>query len=110
MGHFVAVAAQGGTRSSPDAVDMIDYDYEPDRARSVETEPRVEVRSNPEHVKLNMSKWEGTGFAGCDVWSAAPAVERIRLGLAEPLRASTRRLVLQDGKWTDRLSLEGRLA
>lgn len=109
MGHFVAVAAQGGTRSSPDSVDMIDYDYETGLARSVEIESRAEVRSNPEHVAFNMAKWEGMGFSGCDVWSASPAIERIRVGLDARLRRSIRCFVLQDGEWTDSPALEERL-
>jgi len=109
MGHFVAVAAQGGTRGSPDAVDMVAYDYESGEARSVEIESRAEVRSNPEHVAFNMAKWEGMGFAGCDVWSDAPAVERIRLGLDERLRPLVRCFVLQGGEWAAGPALEGAL-
>jgi len=109
MGHFVAVAAQGGTRGSPDAVDMVAYDYESGEARSVEIESRAEVRSNPEHVAFNMAKWEGMGFAGCDVWSDAPAVERIRLGLDERLRPLVRCFVLQGGEWAAGPAPEGAL-
>ncbi len=109
LGHFVTVASQGRTIDSKNTVDMIAYDYETDSARSVEVESITEVKSNPEHVIFNMTKWEDMGFVGCDTWSANPAVVSLRERVPEPTRMAVTCHVLQDGEWTSRTAVQEKI-
>jgi len=85
---------------------MVAHDYETGETRSFETGSRAEARIKPEHIAHNTARWEGMGFAGCDVWSDATAVGRMGPGLEARLRGSVRRFVLQGGEWTGRPALE----
>ena len=76
QGFFVAVADQT-VRPGVDRTDLVAYDYETGTPVSVEIESISEVRSHPEHVRHNMTKWRAMGFGMCHVWSKSRAVLRV---------------------------------
>ncbi len=73
-GWFVCFAIQSGDLRP----DLVAYDYSTGLSVSVEIESKTEVKSHPEHVKFNMSKWIKLGFDMCHVWSSSKKIEEIR--------------------------------
>lgn len=89
QGFFVAVADQA-VRRGVDRTDLAAYDYETGTPVSVEIESASEVRSHPEHVRYNMTKWRGMGFGMCHVWSKSRAVLRVFEDLDDDEKKSVR--------------------
>ena len=89
QGFFVAVADQT-VRRGVDRTDLAAYDYETKTPVSIEIESVSEVRSHPEHVRYNMTKWRGMGFGMCHVWSKSRAVLKVFEDLDEAEKKSVR--------------------
>ena len=73
-GYFLAMAEQK-IREGEYRTDMVAYDYTTDTPISVEIESEAEMDSHPEHVRLNMVKWEELGFRKCHMWSYSKKLE-----------------------------------
>ena len=84
-GMFVTPASQR-IRKGTDRTDLAAYDYGNRTPISIEIESVSEVRSHPEHVRYNMTKWRKLGFEQCHVWSKNPKVHEILAGLDEKER------------------------
>ena len=85
MGMFVAVASQRVVKGR-DRTDLAAYDYDSELPISVEIESASEVRSHPEHVRYNMTKWRKMGFGQCHVWSKSPKIKDIYDSLSDEER------------------------
>ena len=89
QGFFVGVAEQA-VRKGVDRTDLVAYDYETGTPISIEIESASEVRSHPEHVRYNMTKWKNMGFGMCHVWSKSRAVLRVFEDLDEKEKESVK--------------------
>lgn len=89
VGMFAAVASQRVVRGR-DRTDLAAYDYGNEISISVEIESASEVRSHPEHVKHNMTKWRDMGFGRCHVWSRSPKIRDIYGSLSDGEREGVR--------------------
>ena len=76
QGIFVCVASQK-VRKGVLRTDLVAYDYTTETPISVEVESFIETNSHPQHVKLNMVKWNDLGFSACHVWSKNPKIQDI---------------------------------
>lgn len=76
-GNFLTMAIQDH-RKDRRYTDLAAYDYREEIPISIEIESDAEVKTHPEHVKLNMVKWREMGFSECHVWSTNPEIGRIR--------------------------------
>ena len=79
---FIVTASQT-VRKNKFRTDFVAYNYTTDTPISVEIESNIEVKSHPEHVKLNMIKWKEMGFSECHVWSKNNTIQSIHDGLSE---------------------------
>ena len=75
-GHFITLANQT-LKKGKLMTDLVAYDYLHDLPISVEIESDIEVDSHPEHVKLNMTKWQDLGFGECHIWSKNAKIQEI---------------------------------
>ncbi|MDE0266646.1 MAG: type IV secretion system DNA-binding domain-containing protein [Thaumarchaeota archaeon] len=90
---FLCVAPQK-VRKGKRRTDLVAYDYETATPISVEIESAAEVHRHPEHVKLNMTKWEEMGFEECHVWSTHAGITGIYDGLADEQKKGVRLFVV----------------
>ena len=102
--NFVCVAPQKIRRGKL-RTDLVAYDYDDGVSISVEIESHAEVTRHPEHVRLNMTKWQELGFERCDVWSTHPGIGAIYDDLNKSGRRGVRTFVV--GMPTDGDGLQG---
>ena len=75
-GYFFTMAEQK-IRRGEYRTDFVAYDYNTKTPISVELESKNEIMTHPEHVRLNMLKWQDLGFKKCHVWSYGSNLEQI---------------------------------
>lgn len=85
MGMFATVASQRVVKGRH-RTDLVAYDYGKNIPISVEIESVSEVRSHPEHVRHNMTKWREMGFGQCHMWSRNPKIREIYDSLSDEER------------------------
>ena len=90
---FLCVAPQT-VRKGRYRTDLVAYDYEHEEAVSVEVESAAETAGHPEHVRLNMQKWQEMGFARCHVWSTHPGIVEEREKLPDELQKNVQTFVV----------------
>ena len=86
--QFVSLVSQK-IRPDETRCDLIAYDYENDMAIAVEIESTSQIRSNPEQVRFNMTKWKSFGFAECHVWSKSRKIYEIKEKLGKEADGTT---------------------
>ena len=81
-GIFISTAPQK-VKKGKLRTDFVAFDYSTESSISIEIESDIEVKSHPEHVKLNMKKWADMGFSECHVWSKNNTIQTIHDGLSD---------------------------
>lgn len=81
-GNFITIATQK-VKKNKLRTDFVAYNYDTESPISIEIESDAEMKSHPEHVKLNMVKWRALGFKECHVWSTNPKIQDVYDSLTE---------------------------
>ncbi len=94
LGYYIGIASQDFSKKDKLRTDLIAYDYDNEIPISVEIESYSEVDSHPEHVLLNMKKWQEMGFLQCHVWSTHKKINEVKERLEPKIKENVKVFVV----------------